>query len=284
MGIPGLPRPGQEVFSLHGSGQTGVHRFVCNETIKPDMDILFFPSLESTNTRAEELAAGGAKSGTVVWALEQTAGLGQYGRSFASPSGGLYCSLILRPDMEIAEFSLVTLAAGLGCVEVIMEKMPGLQPKMKWPNDVYIRGKKVAGILSRALPPRPGSGPVVIIGVGINVNSAVHDFPAAIRKKITTLYTVTGSRSDLNSILTVVINAILEKVRLLKTDKHKLLAEWDRHDYLRGKSIQWVTPLQTIYGQGTGILPDGRYGLRERSGEVHAVAGGSLELYDDPAE
>lgn len=111
------------------------------------VQLFYHPLLDSTNRLAKELAWQGAAPGTVVQAAQQSAGRGQYERSFLSPLGGLYFSLILRPTLQAQEVAMVTLAAGLGCRDAISDQCQ-LRTRIKWPNDLYCKEKKIAGILS----------------------------------------------------------------------------------------------------------------------------------------
>ena len=148
---------------------------------------------------AHELAAAGAGEGTLVWAARQEQGRGRLGRTWASPEGGLYLSLIVRPARPLAEFPQLSLVAGLSAAEAIRE-LTGLSAAIRWPNDLLINDKKVAGILAegsglravgtnrppepRAPPARlsrsPGRAspePVIVIGIGINVTTQLKDLP-----------------------------------------------------------------------------------------------------------
>ena len=108
--------------------------------------ILAYDHLDSTNRVARELALEGCTAGTVVLAGSQSSGRGQYGRLFNSPVGGLYFTLVLVPDLPLNALPLITLATGLACRETI-QAVTGLEPLIKWPNDLYLDHRKVAGIL-----------------------------------------------------------------------------------------------------------------------------------------
>src|SRR5690606_35416900 len=118
-----------------------------------------------TNDRAAELAAAGAPEGTLVVAREQDAGRGRHGRVWASPPGGLYFSLVLRPADPMPRRLPVALLGGLAAAEAI-EEVTGLRAELKWPNDVMLDGRKVAGILGEMT--RDEAGPRIVLGVGIN--------------------------------------------------------------------------------------------------------------------
>ncbi|MDR1131525.1 MAG: biotin--[acetyl-CoA-carboxylase] ligase, partial [Oscillospiraceae bacterium] len=124
---------------------------------------------DSTNTQAKKLAADGARHGTLLLAEEQTAGRGRSGKRFFSPRGlGLYMSVILRPDAATVSPRLVTLAAAVSVCRAV-EALTGLEPRIKWVNDVYLDGKKICGILTEAVMDMESGGiDSIIVGVGVN--------------------------------------------------------------------------------------------------------------------
>ena len=128
--------------------------------------ILEFKEVSSTNDLARELAEKGLKE-VVVLAKSQTSGRGRNNRSWHSPPGGLYFSLVLRPDFDLDEYPLIGLAMALGIAKVLNEV--GIEARLKWPNDVLVNGKKIAGILVES---KPG---YAVVGVGVNVN--ISGFP-----------------------------------------------------------------------------------------------------------
>jgi BirA family transcriptional regulator, biotin operon repressor / biotin---[acetyl-CoA-carboxylase] ligase len=219
----------------------------------------------------------GHPAGTVVQAGQQSAGRGQYERTFSSPPGGLYFSLILRPVLEVQHLPLVTLATGLACCQEIEAKFE-LQPLIKWPNDLYIIDRKVAGILCE----RPASDPSdplpsgVIIGVGLNINSEVDDFPVALRPLLTTIYTLTGKKIDLTPLLADVLAAITVAVASLSKDPRSLLRQWQRYDYLLNRNIVHTAGEAILRGVGLGVDHRGWYRLRDAHGEEHSIVGGQL--------
>ncbi len=241
------------------------------------MIIIPFERLGSTNAHALQLAAEGAPPKTVVWALEQSAGRGQYGKAFSSPRGGLYFSLILQPDLEPEKLSLITLAAGVACC-LCLEKSCGVSPLfLKWPNDVYFNRKKVGGVLTESLA-IPGKGPLtVVVGVGLNINSVADDFPEVLVPLLTSVKTATKKHHDLGSLLELLIAAIVEQMHCLEKNHDKLLALWNRRDYLKDRSALWDNGRDRIQGIGRGILDDGRYSLQDQSGTIHNILAGTLQ-------
>ena len=129
-----------------------------------------FARVASTMEIAHELAADGAPEGTLVWAARQEQGRGRLGRTWASPEGGAYFSLILRPARPLAEIPQLSLVAGLSAAEAIRE-LTGLTASIRWPNDLLLDSKKVCGILVEA---RNGAA---VIGIGLNVTTDLTDLP-----------------------------------------------------------------------------------------------------------
>ena len=141
-----------------------VRRVICLETV------------DSTNTYAKRLALGGAESGTLVIADQQTAGRGRRGHSFLSPPGtGLYMTLILRPTADMEQFQMITVAAAVA-VCLTLEALTEEKPLIKWVNDIYLRRgqeeRKVCGILSEAVSsPETGNIESVVVGLGVNLTT-----------------------------------------------------------------------------------------------------------------
>ena len=242
--------------------------------------IVRYDQIDSTNRVAKELIAAGTPSGTIVWTDTQSAGRGQYGRAFDSPQGGLYFSLVLEPELPLEQLPLITLATGLACQKVLTNRW-GLSPLIKWPNDVYLGGRKVAGILCENLI-RPGSGDVlsatVVIGVGMNVNNRVDDFAAEIQPVVTTLFEHLHVPVELDGLLTSLADAIAEQVARLAHDRPALLAEWRQVDLLCGRAVVYRRDDQCLTGTGKGITDQGAYRIREESGIEHQAIGGQLRL------
>ncbi|HZU95281.1 MAG TPA: biotin--[acetyl-CoA-carboxylase] ligase [Planctomycetota bacterium] len=140
--------------------------------------------LGSTQERARELAQKGAPEGTLVVAREQTGGKGRLGRAWASPTGGLYLSLVLRPDEGMLKRASISLVAALAASEAL-DATARVSTSLKWPNDIVLHGKKLGGVLADLV--REGKDSYLILGVGLNVNTARDAFPAEVRTLATSL-------------------------------------------------------------------------------------------------
>lgn len=144
-----------------------------------------FKEIDSTNEKAHTLAFQGVQEGTVVTADRQTKGRGRRGRHWCSPEGGLYCSIILRPDISPDETILFEKMAGIALWETIDHFVPG-KARVKVPNDILIKGKKLAGILIEAKW-RKGKLQHLITGVGINCTGDLYSLPKELNARITNL-------------------------------------------------------------------------------------------------
>ncbi len=140
--------------------------------------IHYFDEIDSTQEAARELAASGADQGTLVIAEQQTAGRGRMGRTWHSPSGvNLYTTIILRPPIPLADVPRMSLVAGVAAAEALEREAPGIVA-LKWPNDVWLRGRKAGGIIAEAVTDARQNLDCVLLGIGININLAADDIPA----------------------------------------------------------------------------------------------------------
>ena len=155
-------------------------------------EIVHRDSIDSTNLLAAELARGGAEEGTAVLAEQQTAGRGRLGRSWVSPARlNLYCSVVLRPAIPPLEVPRLTLVAGVAVAEAILATA-AVPARIKWPNDVLIDGRKVAGVLTE-LEAEADRVRFVVVGIGVNLNATAGDFPPELRDKATSLALASGA-------------------------------------------------------------------------------------------
>jgi BirA family biotin operon repressor/biotin-[acetyl-CoA-carboxylase] ligase len=196
-----------------------------------------FARTDSTNTRARELAAAGAPHGTVVTAAEQSAGRGRQGRSWVAPAGkALLYSAVVRPLLE--RHATLPLAVPLAVCEAAEELQPGIECRVKWPNDVLVGDRKLAGILIEA---RPQDG-WAVVGVGLNLAINPHEFPPELRESATSL-SPPGSVVPLSSLArqrnhaTGVLGRRLG--RWVAAEADEVLDAWRSRDALRGREVEW---------------------------------------------
>ena len=152
-----------------------------------------FAEIDSTNDEAKRQAAAGARDGLVIWADRQTAGHGRQGRAWQSPPGNLYCSILLRPDRPAVEVALLSFAAALAVCDIVPRP---LQPRCKWPNDVLVGGRKIAGILLES-EAAGASVAWLVIGIGVNIAS----YPADTEIPATSLAALVAAPSSPGTVL-----------------------------------------------------------------------------------
>ena len=202
--------------------------------------LLWFDSIDSTNTRAKELAMGGAPHGTVLVADSQTGGRGRRGRSFHSPAGsGVYMSVILRPDCAPAHLMHLTCAAAVAMCDAV-ENCCGIRPGIKWTNDLVYGTKKLAGILTElGLSPK-GTVDYAIIGIGINCCQEETDFPEDIRPIAGSLHSVTGQIIRTEQMAAAMMDALYRMDQNLLIDKNVILDRYRADCVTLGKEVSVV--------------------------------------------
>ena len=165
----------------------------------------------STNDLALDLLAAGAPHGALVVADEQTRGRGRRGSSWHSPPGtSIYASLVLRGEARVASPTLLVAAVGLGLAEGL-EAATGVDVGIKWPNDLWCGGRKVAGVLVEARGFRVES-PAFVAGFGVNVNQRADEFPVELRASATSLAVATGRRHDRAAVLAAALAALEPRI------------------------------------------------------------------------
>jgi len=226
-------------------------------------------TVDSTNERAKALAGSGAPHGTLATAGEQTAGRGRQGRTWAGlPGTAVLMSMIVRGLEE--RHALLPLTTAVAVCEAA-EACARVRCAIKWPNDVWIDGRKLAGILVEA---RPQEG-WAVIGVGINVTTTTEDFPAELGGGATSL--AIEAPADGQVSVDAVLAALLETLAArLQQDQDRILDEWRSRDALRGRQIAWTG------GEGTaaGVDPSGAL-LVETSAGMVALEAGEVHLQVD---
>ena len=183
---------------------------------------VFFQNLvDSTNTRIKQLAAQGAPDGTVYIAAAQSAGRGRNGRTFLSPPGGLYLSMLLRPGCPAEEALSITPMAAVAVCRAV-KQVCGLLCCIKWPNDVVLGGKKLCGILTEASTDKDGL--FLVPGIGVNVNT--EEFPPELRPVAGSLFLHSGKKTELEDLARALIQQMDELYAAWKADKNAFLEEY----------------------------------------------------------
>ncbi|MHB1014305.1 MAG: biotin--[acetyl-CoA-carboxylase] ligase [Desulfurivibrionaceae bacterium] len=241
----------------------------------------FFTSTGSTNDLALALSNTGAPDSTLIVADSQSAGRGRLaGRTWLSPpSTGLYFSLILRPRLAPPDFPKLTLAAGLALCKAI-ESHTQCQPGLKWPNDLFLHGKKCGGILTETQAVAGAGQTAAVIGIGLNVNTPPEAFSGELRAKATSLLAETGATYERGPLLAAILAELdLVVARLEQGDFPSILAEWRQRDIHAGQQVSWVnTQGRIIAGLSLGPDEEGLLHIQDVQGQVHTVISGDISL------
>jgi len=227
--------------------------------------------LDSTQRLAAELARAGAEEGTAVIAERQTAGRGRLGRQWHSPAGtNLYCSVVLRPAVALAAVPPLALVAGLAVADAVRD-VTGMAPGLKWPNDVQIGGRKVAGILME-LDAEVERVHAVVAGIGVNVNLV--ELPDELAATATSLRLATGAPVDRAAFTGRLLGALEERYRrFLASGFAAMRSDWEACSALTGKEVRVTAPEGEVAGRVLGVDDDGALRLAGPRGEVRVVAG-----------
>ena len=238
--------------------------------------ILRFDELGSTNTEALEQAKRGADEGLCVVARRQTAGRGRHGRVWQSPpDSGLYASLVLRPKIETKFLPLLTLMAAVAVHETLKDSC-GLEPDIKWVNDVLVNGKKISGILAEVADTEKGLA--VILGIGINLRG--DNFPAEIADIATAVETETGQTADPDLLLRALTAKLDLFYKILQAENgvENIRDEWaKRSSYYSGKDVRVILPQETLIGTTCGLEENGALRVEQPDGEIRVVQAGDVE-------
>jgi len=234
--------------------------------------ILYYPSVTSTMDIARREAQQGAAEGTIVVADEQTGGRGRLKRTWLSPGGSISLSVILYPGLEYLP-SLIMLAS-LAVVRSV-ESVAGIRAQIKWPNDVLINNRKVCGILIES-DIRGGRVNHVLLGIGINVNLSLADFPE-IQAIATSLSDELGRDISRLSLIRCLL-AEVERLYLALSTGESLFEEWRDNLVTLGKKVRVKTPEAVYEGVAESVAADGGLLLRGLDGSLTRILAGDVTL------
>lgn len=241
--------------------------------------IVVLERTNSTNTFLMEMGVDGAPEGAAVVAETQDHGRGRMGREWISPFGvNLYTSILLRPDMTPAESLKITLAAAVAVARTV-ERTAGLAPVIKWPNDILIEGKKVAGILAE-MASEMDTLSFVVVGIGVNINMEHEQIPGEIRRTATSLAIETG-RTFGRALFAADLFAQMERAyRCLTAGKwDELLTEWRSYaEPMIGRDVRIHCRGETIQGVISGVDDDGALLLLDARGRRKRILAGDVMM------
>jgi BirA family biotin operon repressor/biotin-[acetyl-CoA-carboxylase] ligase len=247
------------------------------ETTRLGKTLHAFQKIGSTNDRALLWGEKGTEDGTVLVAENQTRGRGRQGRSWISSEGkGLAFSVLLRPALSFQEASELTLAAAVA-VALALEKWK-LKPRIKWPNDVYLGGRKVCGILTETRGKQDKIA-FAVLGIGVNLNQGPGDFSKDLRSVATSYYRHTGKKIDRVAFFQSLLFQ-LEKVEgwVRKRQFQRVLSEWRKRSLLNQRQVRIHQPGRVLYAQVVGVDEQGSLLVRNDFGMVEKILAGDVEL------
>ena len=237
-------------------------------------NLYVFDEVKSTNTVAKFLAMNGAENGTVIISERQTDAKGRSGKAWASPVGGIWLSLIVKPNVDYSKLPMITIGTGVAVAKAI-ERTGITSAEIKWPNDIIIHDKKVCGILTEAVTTF-NTIDSVIIGVGIDANIDIDDFPEELQDGTTTLANELGRKEDEN----VLIRLFLEEFeKIAETfndgDYESILKDWRKRSYSVGKIVEVREPFNKNFdAYVVGIGREGALIVEKIDGTLEKVISG----------
>lgn len=244
-----------------------------------EMPLFFYNVVDSTNTEAERQMAAGIEVPFAVVAKEMTAGRGRLGRPWQSDNpGSLYLTFGFRPRLAPQAMQCFSLWMGVDFCRFI-KNYTGLDVSIKWPNDIVIQGKKIAGMLAEARINADYTRDM-IFGVGINVNGPLSRFPKELQGKATTLEVESGQFFPLNHFAASFIKCGHDAYQaFVKTPNPVDLFDlWDEYDFLRGKKITAKTYSDSFTGTASGIDENGHLLLDLGGGSIKKLSAADVSL------
>lgn len=243
------------------------------------LKISFEKTVESTNSRLKELAEQGAEHGTVLIAQRQTGGKGRLGRTFHSPNGGLYMSILLRPKFLAEESVHITVAAAVAvakAVESVSEKKAGI----KWVNDIYIDSQKLCGILTEAaMDFESGTVNYAIVGIGINVYQSDEELPDEISEIAGYLF----DKKPEDNVKTILAAEVLSNFMGFydKLEKREYIDEYQKRSVLTGCKILFLQGNYKFNGIVEGINDKAELIVRLENNEIKTFSSGEVLIDKD---
>ena len=236
-------------------------------------------TLDSTNAEAQRLAAGGSAHGTVVWALRQSAGKGRQGRSWESPEGNLYFSVILRPATSPSKAAQLGFVASLSVAEALDNLAPQIDYGLKWPNDVLFNSRKGCGILLESTAGEDGSVRSLVVGIGINLTTA----PGTARYPATSLRREgIANKIGCEVLLEAVCQAFAKEIEIWHTRGFGPIREaWLARAVALGERIEARLPCETLAGIFEDLDGEGCLLLRQEDGRIRRISAGDVYLIDE---
>lgn len=229
--------------------------------------VFYYEKIDSTNNAGKELARGGEKEGALVIAEEQLNGRGRLDRSWESPKGGVFMSLIMRPDLHPTKLTRLTLLSGVAVARAI-KSLYGLEVKLKWPNDIYVEDKKVGGILSE-MEGEAERVNFVVVGIGIDANCDV-----SVNIPTTSLKKETGGEVSIIKLVQEILKEMESLYEAFMRGSLAFLEEYKELSHTLRRDVKIVRLKDTILGRAVDVDSEGALVLRLADGSYEKVISG----------
>jgi len=251
-------------------------------------NLIVLDSVDSTNRYAADAARDGAAEGLVVVAGHQLAGRGRRGRTWLAPPGGaLLCSIVFRPALDLADLHVLGPLVGLAALDAVAETA-GLVARLKWPNDLVVGERKLAGVLAELVePPTASAHAAVVVGIGLNLSwtagfkALLTDDGSALGERATTVEEATGTSPSRDALLDELTSALERRYAALERGgARSLMADYRAACSTIGRLVEITTPLGSFVGRATSVADDGRLAVATAAGEVLVDSADVVHLRD----
>lgn len=277
-------------YDIESSIETGYHLVRVSDALTPEAirkvlktttigkEIVYYESTTSTNWAAKKLCAeqdAASLHGTMVIAGEQTGGFGRLGRAWASPKGGIWASVILTPSLPIDSLPMIMMAASVAVARAIRRKYD-LGALIKWPNDVYIGDKKVAGLILE-LSSEGEAVHYCLLGMGIDANVDLDELSPELRRMVTSISAELGHEVDRASLLAMIMREFESRYRILESGEFDpIIREWKSLSLTLDTRVSIRTMRKTFEGVAIDIDQHGALIIRRDNGRVEKVVAGDI--------
>lgn len=284
-GVEAARRDGFQIDSVTGRGYRLVTPgdTLSPESLRPYLDdpalaerIVVEPELDSTNTCAKKLLLTGTCDTAAIFALHQTGGHGRKGRAFFSPPGGIYMSAILHPRLEPEQVVLITTAACV-CICRAIARVTGYEPQIKWVNDLFLRGKKICGILTEAVTDvESGTIGSIVIGIGINYCLAQDEIPEELREIIGSVIPEGEAHPPRARLAAEILNQLAHLEEMVRS--RSFIEEYRSRSLIIGQEIRVFSALEEYDATAIDIDCDGGLVIRTPDGKVSTLRSGEVTI------
>ncbi len=239
--------------------------------------IYYYKVVNSTNTVAKNLIKNNIDDGTIIISKTQNKGRGRNNHSWISPKGGIWMSIILKPNIPLDKIQYLTLIAGISVSKTINENF-NLNSSIKWPNDVYINDKKISGILTESHITNKSVN-YLILGIGINANNSKTDLDLDLQTSASSLRDELGYKIDITNFLNKFLNKLEYYYNILSNDEfNKILNDWKSLTNTLGKIVEIKQGPNKIIGEAYDIDDNGSLIIKEDDGNFRTIIAGNCTI------